>query len=208
MALTPKDVANKQFSSSRLGQRGYAEPEVDEFLDQVEAELSRLHRENDELRSRLQSAARAPAAAADPQRVPGPAEPPEAKATGILALAQRTADEHLSEARKEAERLVTAAQARAEELRREAEAKYRETLGVLQAKRTELEQQLQDLRTFEREHRTRVRAYLQNQLHAVDAPLAEGTAGTVDLRAKEPSGNGSAPTAGRAAGGEPPKRGA
>jgi DivIVA domain-containing protein len=78
MPLTPEDVANKQFTSTRL-KPGYDETEVDEFLDEVEAELTRLYRENDELRSRLASAGRqpsdsggAPAAAAAPA-APDPA---------------------------------------------------------------------------------------------------------------------------------------
>src|SRR6478735_3366645 len=57
MPLTPEDVANKQFTSTRL-KPGYDETEVDEFLDEVEAELTRLYRENDELRSKLSAAGR------------------------------------------------------------------------------------------------------------------------------------------------------
>ena len=49
MPLTPEDVANKQFTSTRL-KPGYDETEVDEFLDEVEAELARLTRENEDLR--------------------------------------------------------------------------------------------------------------------------------------------------------------
>ena len=58
MPLTPEDVANKQFTSTRL-KPGYDETEVDEFLDEVEAELTRLYRENDELRSKVAAAGRA-----------------------------------------------------------------------------------------------------------------------------------------------------
>jgi DivIVA domain-containing protein len=52
MPLTPADVRNKQFSTTRL-RPGYVEEEVDAFLDEVEAELDRLLQENDELRSKL-----------------------------------------------------------------------------------------------------------------------------------------------------------
>ena len=77
MPLTPEDVANKQFTSTRL-KPGYDETEVDEFLDEVEAELTRLYRENDELRSKLASAGRggpseAPAAVAAAAPSPDPA---------------------------------------------------------------------------------------------------------------------------------------
>ena len=41
MPLTPADVRNKQFSTTRL-RPGYDEEEVDAFLDEVEAELDRL----------------------------------------------------------------------------------------------------------------------------------------------------------------------
>src|SRR5690606_16589302 len=52
MPLTPADVRNKQFNTTRL-RPGYDEEEVDSFLDEVEAELDRLITENDELRRRL-----------------------------------------------------------------------------------------------------------------------------------------------------------
>src|ERR1700728_3601846 len=52
MPLTPADVRNKQFSTTRL-RPGYDEEEVDAFLDEVEAELDRLIQENEELRSKL-----------------------------------------------------------------------------------------------------------------------------------------------------------
>ena len=55
MPLTPEDVANKQFTSTRL-KPGYDETEVDEFLDEVEAELVRLTSENGDLRGRLTAA--------------------------------------------------------------------------------------------------------------------------------------------------------
>src|SRR5215467_1260155 len=52
MPLTPADVRNKQFSTTRL-RPGYDEEEVDAFLDEVEAELDRLLQENEELRAKL-----------------------------------------------------------------------------------------------------------------------------------------------------------
>ncbi len=52
MPLTPADVRNKQFSTTRL-RPGYDEEEVDAFLDEVEAELDRLIQDNDELRAKL-----------------------------------------------------------------------------------------------------------------------------------------------------------
>ena len=52
MPLTPADVRHKQFSTTRL-RPGYDEEEVDAFLDEVEVELDRLIKENEELRAKL-----------------------------------------------------------------------------------------------------------------------------------------------------------
>jgi len=56
MRLTPADVHNVAFKKPSIGKRGYDEDEVDAFLDLVEAELSRLIEENNELTQRLAAA--------------------------------------------------------------------------------------------------------------------------------------------------------
>src|SRR6476619_7189819 len=192
MPLTPEDVANKQFTSTRL-KPGYDETEVDEFLDEVEAELTRLYRENDELRSKVAAAGRgAPdtAPAAVPTQAPAAVDPnpalarendelrqklaatqrqlteaanrPAAQAetaTGILALAQRTADEHIAEARTQADRIIGEARTRAEQLKREADDKHRQMIGSLETERSTLEREVEKLRSFEREYRSRLKSY-------------------------------------------------
>jgi DivIVA domain-containing protein len=194
MPLTPEDVANKQFTSTRL-KPGYDETEVDEFLDEVEAELTRLYRENDELRNKLAAAqrsvaeagnaktpatsqqVRAPGAAATPPPAPAPvqratspaaASNPSEAATGILALAQRTADEHVAEARSQADRIVTEARSRADQLQREMDDRHRQMMGSLETERSALEHRVEELRTFEREYRERLKAYLENQLRDLE----------------------------------------
>jgi DivIVA domain-containing protein len=52
MPLNPEEVVNKRFSATKFRQ-GYDEEEVDEFLDEVVADLRRLNAENAELRSKL-----------------------------------------------------------------------------------------------------------------------------------------------------------
>jgi len=74
MPLTPEDVRNKQFTTVRL-REGYDEDEVDAFLDEVEAELTRLLRENEDLRAKLAAATRA--AAQNQQQQGGMRKPPE-----------------------------------------------------------------------------------------------------------------------------------
>jgi DivIVA domain-containing protein len=80
MPLTPEDVSNKRFTPVRL-REGYDMGEVDQFLDEVEAELARLTRENDDLRSKLSAAqsgaSEAPAAVAPEPPAPTPEPEPE-----------------------------------------------------------------------------------------------------------------------------------
>jgi DivIVA domain-containing protein len=83
MPLTPEDVSNKRFTPVRL-REGYDMGEVDQFLDEVEAELARLTRENDDLRTQLSAAQSGAAPAAAPVEapvVPEPAAPEPVAAT-------------------------------------------------------------------------------------------------------------------------------
>jgi DivIVA domain-containing protein len=171
MPLTPEDVANKQFTSTRLKQ-GYDETEVDDFLDLVEAELTRLYRENDDLKAKLSATPRAEAApapaAAAPAPAPAPGVSPAEQATGILALAQETANAHVTEARSQADRIVGEARSRADQLNRDADEKHRQSLGTLEREREQLERKINELRAFEREYRARLKSFLQDQLHVLD----------------------------------------
>lgn len=74
MPLTPEDVSAKRFTPVRL-REGYDMSEVDQFLDEVEAELARLTKENDDLRAKLAAAQSAGGGAVAPAAQPKPAEP-------------------------------------------------------------------------------------------------------------------------------------
>ena len=52
MKLTPLDIRHQEF---KRGMRGYADEEVDEFLDEVADEYERLFKENIDLSERLES---------------------------------------------------------------------------------------------------------------------------------------------------------
>jgi DivIVA domain-containing protein len=84
MPLTPEDVRNKQFTTVRL-REGYDEDEVDAFLDEVEAELTRLLRENEDLRAKLAAATRA--AAQNQQQAMRKPEPQEGRPQGPVPAA-------------------------------------------------------------------------------------------------------------------------
>ena len=223
MPLTPADVRNKQFSTTRL-RPGYDEEEVDAFLDEVEVELDRLIQENEELRSKLAESLRGgrPAVSAlsspladpepemlapepmlpEPERRPEPVmsiRPPSEDnmdtAARVLALAQQTADQAIADARREAdetlgrarreaddilgkarrqaEQITSDARARAESLERDAQERHRQAMGSLVQQREELERRVDDLRAFEREYRSRLKAYLEGQLRDLEAGAAD-----------------------------------
>src|SRR5215472_14908683 len=226
MPLTPADVRNKQFSTTRL-RPGYDEEEVDAFLDEVEVELDRLIQENEELRSKLAEVLRggkAPVSAlssplADPEPemlapesiMPEPEPEPERRpepvrasmpsgdnmdtAARVLALAQQTADQAIADARREAdetlgrarreadeilgkarrqaEQITSDARARAESLERDAQERHRQAMGSLVQQREELERRVDDLRAFEREYRSRLKAYLEGQLRDLEAGASD-----------------------------------
>jgi DivIVA domain-containing protein len=220
MPLTPADVRNKQFSTTRL-RPGYDEEEVDAFLDEVEVELDRLIQENEELRAKLaeslrggkvpMSALSSPLAdpapelmAPEPPPRPEPERRPEPQRMGmppvednmdtaarVLALAQQTADQAIADARREAdetlgrarreaedllgkarrqaEQITSDARARAESLERDAQERHRQAMGSLVQQREELERRVDDLRAFEREYRSRLKAYLEGQMRDLEA---------------------------------------
>ena len=90
MPLTPEDVSNKRFTPVRL-REGYDMGEVDQFLDEVETELERLHKENDDLRSKLTAAQRGGTATDSftppvAVRAPEPVKEPEPVAAPVAPI--------------------------------------------------------------------------------------------------------------------------
>jgi DivIVA domain-containing protein len=236
MPLTPADVRNKQFSTTRL-RPGYDEEEVDAFLDEVEVELDRLIQENEDLRAKLAESLRggksampalsSPLADPEPEMLAPEPIPPEPErrpepvrsmhtedsmdtAARVLALAQQTADQAIADARREAdetvgrarheaddilgkarrqaEQITSDARARAESLERDAQERHRQAMGSLVQQREELERRVDDLRAFEREYRSRLKAYLEGQLRDLEAGAADS--GTFPAVAGPPSAVG------------------
>jgi hypothetical protein len=112
--------------------------------------------------------------------------PPDTEAEQLLrrtlVLAQRTAEEAIREARKDADKM-----------RADAQAHFEEQIGKVEHDRHELEQHIEQLRAFEREYRTRLRAYLELQLRELDSPGS--TQGQVEggSPSRPPIGPGAAP---------------
>ncbi len=230
MPLTPEDVSNKRFTPVRL-REGYDMGEVDQFLDEVEAELARLTAENDELRAKLAAAqsgspsfepaptqltavqeAPVPEAPAPVAEAPAPAvvapvavppvgvqtlrveTVPEASnaAARLLEIATRNADELVEDAKNEADRIVGEARTKAERLeneskgkadRMESDARGRSEMldsetaerrtqlfSDLEKERDKLSVEVENLRSFEREYRSRLKSYFTQQLESLQTP--------------------------------------
>jgi DivIVA domain-containing protein len=218
MPLTPEDVSNKRFTPVRL-REGYDMGEVDQFLDEVEAELARLTRENEELRSKLSAAQqgggsttapvqeKAPEPVKTPEPTPAAAPAPAAAAptetikvttvadassaaARLLEIATRNADELVGEAKDQADKIIGEARTKAERLESESKSKAdrvesdartrsqmldsetaerrQQLFGDLEKEKEKLNAEVENLRSFEREYRSRLKSYFQQQLAALD----------------------------------------
>lgn len=156
-----------------------ADPRLAAELNDVKAQLDRVQRD----KAAAEQAARAMQAELEQVRAQGGAVAGggdgEQQALRVLMMAQRTADDHVSDARREADKLLSDARSKAEEVTREARAKadalerdarqrHQEAMGGLDAKRTALQKHIEELKQFEREYRTRLKAYLESQLRDLD----------------------------------------
>jgi len=198
MALTPEDVVNKRFQSTKF-REGYDQDEVDDFLDEVVVELRRLTQENEDLKARLSGGetaapvAAAPAQVAEPVNTPEPvAEPvaavvpaPVAAApvtevdetagtTNLLQLARRLHEEHVKEGAEKRDALIAEGHATAARVIAESEAKQRAQINVLDKERSVLENKIEELRTFEREYRQKLKSYIEGQLRDLDSTSPVG----------------------------------
>jgi hypothetical protein len=103
-------------------------------------------------------------------------------AARVLALAQKLHDEYVAEGQNTRERLISEGQAKydefvsagkakhdaliaeAEALVAEAQQKRAEVLQELGSERSVLQKEIEELRTFERDHRAHLKSYLEGQL--------------------------------------------
>src|ERR1044072_245192 len=153
MTLTPEDVLNKNFTPTQF-RRGYDEREVDDFLDEVVAEMRRIVKEGDDLRDQpnegrqtrgMPTVAKAdPTAAATKAADARAAEEAEAKANReaqdrLAAIAAKA-----EEAEKAAQARIAAALAKAEEAEKTAQARADEAEQAAQGRISDTEKGAQE----------------------------------------------------------------
>ncbi|HET9102393.1 MAG TPA: DivIVA domain-containing protein [Solirubrobacteraceae bacterium] len=104
----------------------------------------------------------------------------KAESERLLAEAQASAQSTLSEAQQRSTQHLGNAEARASQLERESSARAAQTVqdaeqraatitAQFEQRKAALERRVEELRTFEREYRTRLKSYLESQLRDLDA---------------------------------------
>jgi DivIVA domain-containing protein len=187
--LTPQEIREAPFPSSRLGRRGLDESEVRAFCDRVANELTRtltertaLEAEVRRLRERVlgvRAQAGGPAAAPDEAHV---------QAVNVLTMAQRTADRYVADAQEYSREIAQDAHLRHDEILREAQVRASMILdeahasaqaaadrvppaqnyGEAGAGQREAEAELAYLRTFSQVCRAHLRAYLESLTTSIE----------------------------------------
>ena len=148
MKLTPLDIRHKEF---KRAMRGYADVEVDEFLDEVADEFERIFKENIDLRDRLEVLE---------DQVAGYKRIEETLQKTLIS-AQASADELKQTSTREAQVIVHEAELQARQLVNEA---YTERQGI--------EQSTARLRSAEQDFRFKFRQLLQGYLAHIDEDAA------------------------------------
>jgi DivIVA domain-containing protein len=111
----------------------------------------------------------APAAAAPVAAAPATSTASAESAAGLLAMAQQMHDRHVADGQAQKDKIIAEAQIEASSLVNDAQEKSRKILGALEQQRSVLERKVEQLRGFERDYRSRLKAYIEGQLRDLDA---------------------------------------
>ncbi|WP_427008092.1 DivIVA domain-containing protein [Pseudarthrobacter sp. H2] len=118
--------------------------------------------------AKKKEAEQAPVQAAAPARAAA-AIPVSESAAGLLAMAQQMHDKHVADGAQQRDKIIAEAQIEASSLVNDAQEKSRKILGALEQQRSVLERKVEQLRGFERDYRSRLKAYIEGQLRDLDA---------------------------------------
>ncbi|MGT2460453.1 MULTISPECIES: DivIVA domain-containing protein [Sinomonas] len=122
----------------------------------------------------------APAPAAPAPQAPAPSGDGRTavaeSAAGLLAMAQQMHDKHVQDGLDQRDKIIAEAQIEASSLVNDAQEKSRKTLGALEQQRSVLERKVEQLRGFERDYRSRLKAYIEGQLRDLESRGSVATA--------------------------------
>jgi cell division septum initiation protein DivIVA len=157
------DGAKREAEQIRAG----AHAEASQIVSKAQAHADALHDEAEKIIAEARAQAESIAQAAE----------------AFAGDTERNANEVLAEAQSRAEKIVQQARASAHEIKQRAEQIYEDVVGGLTAKRQALQQQIEALERFDHEYRSRLTAFMQQQMRAlwvsqpqVEADIEEGEA--------------------------------
>jgi cell division initiation protein len=190
MKLTPLDIHHKEFRHSL---RGYAEDEVDQFLDEVADELERLFKENIDLSDRIEVAS---------QQVRD-FQIKESAVNSAIIAAQSAGEDMRHKARAEADALIHDAEIRAKEIIHNALSKKQQVAAeLIRIKQAEEEFRGKFKTLLEQHMRSVTEVTLPDDVTVLLGETDDGVVGDVQVR-PEVSRQPSAPVQARAAAPEP-----
>ncbi|MGB3414349.1 MAG: DivIVA domain-containing protein [Microbacteriaceae bacterium] len=188
MALSPEDVFNKKFTSTRL-REGYDQDEVDDFLDEIVVEFRSLNQQEEELRQRLvasdsrinelqrqngqviaEQLQEHISETGQQSGLPFPSQTVDASilepsnTSNLLQLARRLHEEHVQEGIQKRDALIAEGHATAARLVSEAEAEHKAGLRELEQEQALVQNRIDELKSFEREYRNKLRGFIKGQL--------------------------------------------
>ncbi len=149
--LTPLDIENKKFPKSI---KGYNEDEVDDFLDQLTIEYEKLYRENADLKSEVESMKR------DLEHY----RSIEHTLQNTLVMAQKTADQMISEAKNSAEKIKKDADEEASRTLDGAQSRAKATVESLDRQEFELRKKYEETKKKFEIYRSKMEMILVSQL--------------------------------------------
>ncbi|MEV7997415.1 DivIVA domain-containing protein [Pseudarthrobacter oxydans] len=162
----------------KLAEAGSSVPASSAAAPVVEKVPAPVKADKDEAREKAEAEAKAaeaskkkdvqPAAAAAPAAA-AVATPSAESAAGLLAMAQQMHDRHVADGQAQKDKIIAEAQIEASSLVNDAQEKSRKILGALEQQRSVLERKVEQLRGFERDYRSRLKAYIEGQLRDLDA---------------------------------------
>lgn len=177
MALTPEDIVNKRFQSTKF-REGYDQDEVDDFLDEVVVEMRRVQEENNQLKTELQAAEariaelqRAGASGGSAAPVPTASldDPIDAEGTtNLLQLARRLHEEHVREGIAKRDELIAEGHSQAARIVSEAETEHQRRIAEYKREQQAIENKVDALREFERDYRDSLRGFIEGQLSTLE----------------------------------------
>jgi len=144
MKLTPLDIRHKEF---KRGLRGYADVEVDEFLDEVADEFERVFKDNIDLGERLETL--------------------ESQVSGYKRI-EETLQRTLVSAQASAEELRQNSAKEAQLILHEAELKGRQLVNEAYSERQGIEQSMAKLKSAEQDFRFKFRQLLEGYLKLLE----------------------------------------